>query len=321
MTASTLILLIAASGATAHDSPTATRKFRFTYSATIEGLEPGTAARVWLPVAPTNDDQEVEIVAINLPGEYQRNTEPNFNNDVLYFEAPADEAGKIPLSIDYRVTRMATTPAGTPADAGANRQFLGGSSLVPVDGTVAKRLFGVRPPKGTARQIARTIYERVDEHMRYDKTGEGWGRGDALWACDSRRGNCSDFHSLFISLARSEKIPSKFVMGFAIPPLRGSGEVGGYHCWGWFLPEGKGWVPVDISEANQHPDMQEYFFGNLTENRVQFTTGRDLALVPRQSGGLLNFFIYPYVEVDGQPYPAEKVARRFAYQDVPASGK
>jgi hypothetical protein len=39
----------------------------------------------------------------------------------------------------------------------------------------------------------------------------------------------------------------------------------------------KGWVPVDISEANRNPELKEYYFGNLTEDRVRFTTGRDIA--------------------------------------------
>jgi transglutaminase superfamily protein len=44
-------------------------------------------------------------------------------------------------------------------------------------------------------QQARVIYEYVTSVMKYDKTGKGWGRGDAVYACDIRRGNCTDFHS------------------------------------------------------------------------------------------------------------------------------
>jgi transglutaminase-like putative cysteine protease len=44
--------------------------------------------------------------------------------------------------------------------------------------------------------------------MRYDKTGTGWGRGDVLYACDAKKGNCTDFHSLFIAMARSQGIPA-----------------------------------------------------------------------------------------------------------------
>jgi transglutaminase-like putative cysteine protease len=86
--------------------------------------------------------------------------------------------------------------------------------------------------------------------------GEGWlnlignAQVDSLWPCDSRYGNCTDFHSLFISMARCSKIASKFEMGFSVPEKPGAGTIPGYHCWAWFLAEGKGWVPVDISEAN-----------------------------------------------------------------------
>jgi len=75
-------------------------------------------------------------------------------------------------------------------------------------------------------------------------------------------------------------------------------------------------VPVDISEANKNPKMKEYYFGHLTEDRITFTTGRDITLVPKQDGEPLNFFVYPYVEVDGKPYAAEKVKRKFGYEDV-----
>jgi transglutaminase-like putative cysteine protease len=134
--------------------------------------------------------------------------------------------------------------------------------------------------------------------------------------CDSRFGNCTDFHSLFNALARSQKIPAKFESGFGIPTKRGTGDVPGYHCWAKFKPEGRGWVPVDISEANKNPKMSDYYFGNLTEDRVTFSTGRGLTLSPKQDGPPLNFFVYPYVEVDGKPYSADKIKRRFAYEDV-----
>jgi hypothetical protein len=61
--------------------------------------------------------------------------------------------------------------------------------------------------------------------------------------------------------------------------------------------------------------MKAYYFGNLTENRVTFTTGRDIQLVPKQDGEPLNFFVYPYVEVDGKAWPREKVQNRFAFRD------
>jgi len=163
---------------------------------------------------------------------------------------------------------------------------------------------------------AKAFYDLVNGHMKYDKTNPGWGRGDSVWACDSKTGNCTDFHSLFISLARAHKIPAKFEIGFSIPEKRGKGPVAGYHCWAKFRPTEKGWVAVDISEANKEPKMKDYYFGNLTEDRVTLTTGRDIDLVPQQKGKALNYFIHPYAEVEGKPVAADKIKPANTYEDV-----
>ena len=47
-------------------------------------------------------------------------------------------------------------------------------------------------------------------------------------------------------------------------------------------------------------------------NRVQFSMGRDLRLNPAQDGKPLNYFVYPYVEVDGQEYNNVSLAFSFA---------
>jgi hypothetical protein len=42
--------------------------------------------------------------------------------------------------------------------------------------------------------------------------------------------------------------------------------------------------------------------------------GRDLNLSPVQNGKPLNYFVYPYVEVDGQEYGSVSLA--FSFADV-----
>jgi hypothetical protein len=101
-----------------------------------------------------------------------------------------------------------------------------------------------------------------------------------------------------------------------IPSTRGAGEVPGYHCWAKFKPQGHGWVPVDISEANKNPQQRAYFFGHLCENRVAFSSGRDLELVPPQSGAAVNFLVDPYVEIDGKQWPADRIVRSYRYEDT-----
>ena len=319
------------------DRSTKSRTFLFTYGGTVKDLRLGQEARIWLPVPVSTMEQTIAIEKKELPGQEQIGKEGQYGNSVLFVQGKADDQGEIPFSITYKVTRKEvktdiTANGKKPGfweetgllDQSKLARFLQADAKVPIAGKPLELLAeSLKDKKLPDEQYAaaKVLYDVVNTHMKYSKEGQGWGRGDSVWACDSKFGNCTDFHSLFISMARGNKIPAKFEMGFPIPPKRGHGVVAGYHCWAWFLasfprsPWERGWIPVDISEANRFPDMKEYYFGNLTEDRVQFTTGRDMDLVPRQDGPALNFFIYPYVEVAGRTYPAEKVTRSFAYQD------
>ena len=106
--------------------------------------------------------------------------------------------------------------------------------------------------------------------MSYDKTGLGRGRGEAVWACDAKRGNCTDFHSPFIGMVRADGIPARFDIGFPLTENKDKRSIAGYHYW-----------------------------ASVDANRVQLSTGRDIALSPKQDGPALNYFVYPGVEVDG----------------------
>ena len=112
------------------------------------------------------------------------------------------------------------------------------------------------------------------------------------------------------SLARAKGIPTRFLIGF--PLAKGGGKSPGYHCWSDFYIDGQGWIPVDISEAWKHPEKRDYFFGAHDVNRMQFSMGRDLRLNPPQEGAALNYFVYPYVEVDGREHPNVSLAFSFA---------
>ena len=78
---------------------------------------------------------------------------------------------------------------------------------MPVDGKpldlLKENLKGKKLP-GEQYAAAKVLYDVVNTHMKYSKEGKGWGQGDSVWACDSKFGNCTDFHSLFISMARQQ---------------------------------------------------------------------------------------------------------------------
>jgi hypothetical protein len=306
-------------GQTQKAAPQKSRAFEFTYEAVISKLPAGKTAKVWVPLPDSTVDQDIVIDKDTMPAGARVGTEGQYGNKILFFEAMPDKDGSIAVSLRYKVTRReVATGDGVfrkPATGEKIERFLEPDKLVPTSGKLLLLVKGAKLDKDQL-EIARALYDIVNGHMKYDKTGVGWGRGDAEWACDSKTGNCSDFHSLFIALARSQKIPAKFEMGFPIPKKRGEGKIGGYHCWAWFLPDNKGWVAVDISEANRFVELRDYYFGHLSEDRVQFTTGRDIELVPRQNGAALNFFVDPYVEVDGRPLPAEQIKTSCSYRDL-----
>jgi transglutaminase-like putative cysteine protease len=41
-------------------------------------------------------------------------------------------------------------------------------------------------------------------------------------------------------MARAEKIPARFQIGFSLPAEKHSGEIAGYHCWAEFYIDSAG---------------------------------------------------------------------------------
>ena len=296
------------------DSSIASRAFRFVYGATLTDLEPGAEVRVWLPMATSNHEQDVNLESVDLPASFQETKEKKFGNTVIYLEAKANEKGEVPLKVTYRVLRRELTKLNREPVA-EKELWLKPSTLVPNDEKLRKAVVKDEDAKGDAMDMAKSIYVGVFDRMKYDKPSDnlGWGKGDSNFACEQCFGNCTDFHSLFMSAALNLDIPVRFEIGFPIPDEKGKGEVGGYHCWAKFQSEGK-WIPVDISEADKHPELKDYYFGNLTQNRVTFSVGRDLEVEPAPAAGTLNYLAYPYAEVDGKPH--KKFRKEFRYEDL-----
>ena len=138
------------------------------------------------------------------------------------------------------------------------------------------------------------------------KESYAYGNGNATYACDIGVGNCTDYHSYFMSLSRTMDVPARFHMGFNVPDGI-EGSIGGYHCWSDYHVDGEGWYPVDISEADKDPSKIDFFFGKLDCNRVEFTTGRDLEL--HNYTKYVNFFIYPLIE-------GTTFTKSFSYQNI-----
>jgi transglutaminase-like putative cysteine protease len=314
--------LLTAVTATAAVEPPRVRDFDFTYSVRVSELPQGThKVDMWLPYPTSDENQKVEVVEISSPYPYRISKDSGYGNSILYISATDPGTREIEVKLAVRVQRrenlrhaaIAANAAGRKVPPPANR-WLQPDRRVPLDDTIRQLAERITAGKRSDLEKARAIYDYVVNTMSYDKSGTGWGNGDIYWACDTKRGNCTDFHALFIGLNRAVGIPAKFEIGFPIPPDRGTGEISGYHCWAEFYLKGRGWIPVDASEAWKHPEKRSYFFGANDENRVRFSVGRDIVLNPKQAGEPLNYFIYPYVEVDGKPF--QQVVKSFRFKDL-----
>ncbi len=307
--------------------PISARQLEVTYRGVLAGIPAGAKTlRVWVPLPRDDDpDQEISGLEIAAPAVHAVRTEREYGNRMASFTLAAPLPERLEVALRFRVTRRETwanlrpTPdpgipdASGPAAGPGIERYLQADALVPVGGPFEEVLAEVVPPTEPPLEALRRIYDHLASTMRYSKEGKGWGNGDSLWACDARYGNCTDFHSVFISLCRTRGIPARFEMGFPLPAKRGEGEVPGYHCWARAFLAGTGWIPVDISEVAKRPEMKYYYFGNLTEDRILFTVGRDLTLDPTQQGPPLNYFVYPYAEADGAPVQGKAT---LAFRDV-----
>jgi transglutaminase-like putative cysteine protease len=296
-----------------------TRTFRFTYKATFRDVPAGAKSLdVWLPYPQTDANQTIRQVTIQAPGTVTIGREPVHGDEALFYHQDHPK-GPVELSLEVTATRRENAGEPEVLSPARAQQYLGAEPLVPLDGPVKTlALEAIQGKRGDAAK-ARGIYEKVTSMMKYDKSGTGWGRGDALFACDTKRGNCTDFHALIIGMARSQGIPARFAIGFPLPETRGSGEIPGYHCWAEIYVRRRGWVPVDSSEAAKSlargdTAKKDYYYGHHDENRIEFSRGRNLTLVPAQKAGPLNFFVYPYAEVDGKKH--EGIDRKFSFADI-----
>lgn len=264
--------------------------------------------RLWVPLPYEDAYQTISALEIHAPVRYQIRREPVHHNRYAYFTVNAEETrNPVDIELAFHVTRLehrvrldeASNLASGPADWTG---FLQPDRLVPVDGQIAELSRQQTAGATTAVEKARKIYDYVVATLHYDHQGTGWGRGDAIWACTAKHGNCTDFHSLFIAMARAAGVPARFEIGFPLPVSAHEGVIPSYHCWAEFYADAVGWIPIDASEAWKNPAKHDYFFGATDANRVMFSLGRDIRLDPAQAGDPLNYFVYPYAEVDGKPF-------------------
>lgn len=269
--------------------------FEFYYRVELPQLT--AAAKLWLPMPQTDSFQIVELLNVESPVMYEELTDRQFGNRIFYAELGPKNSGQN-IQLSYRVQRK--EKSAYLGEAPTEAMALAPSPLLPTGGRFTAIVNEVLQGKEQEGNLvkARALYDYVSGNLRYAKQGK-YGTGDANYACDSKSGNCTEFHSLFISLARTANIPARFAIGAALPAARNEGGVNGYHCWAEFYADGK-WWPVDISEANKYTALSTYYFGHHPANRIELSRGRAIKINPGPEAGAIPFMAYPILEVGGQ---------------------
>jgi transglutaminase-like putative cysteine protease len=303
----------------------ASRSFEATYVATVENVPAGlNRLEIWVPVPQDSPSQAVRNLRVDSPYPGSIRHEKEFGNSYFYFSTDQPRAGKLEIRVSFEADReevlaarlVRTGRSETPENL---QRYLKEEQLVTLSPRIRELARRITTGNRTPEAKAHAIYDYVVNTMTYDKTTPGWGNGDTERACDVAKGNCTDFHSLFMSLARAEGIPARFIIGFPLKP-EAEATVPGYHCWAEFYLPGRGWIPVDASDASKATDAKRrnYLFGNLDPDRVQFTMGRNIRLDPPPCAETLNYFIYPYAQGDG--HAITPVAIRLEYKNQPKAG-
>lgn len=279
------------------------QKYLFRYEVEIPAFTPRDKKRISLWVPYPREDAYQKVLKFHQKSRWPVHvtTEKKHGNKMIFAEGKASLKPQR-LAFEFEIERFISSgikkseldPFTYP------KIYLGPDRLIPIFPEI--KTLAMNEAKGARKssEKIRAFYDYVVKTMSYDKSGEGWGRGDAVWACQAKRGNCTDFHSLFIAMSRSQNIPARFEIGVPIPADLNEGEIPGYHCWAEaYADDLEKWIPIDATEAKKSGHVEDYF-GKLPNNRILLSRGRDLVLSPVQKGEPLNYFIYPYAEVEGK---------------------
>ena len=165
-------------------------EFEFVYRVKLPEIT--GSARIWIPLAKTDSFQTVSVEKLNIPMKWDKVQDRDYGNDICVVNAQPEDSGKT-IELRYKVVRKekAAYPAGN-ADAA---RYLQPEKLVPANETFKTLAEKATAGKTDDLERAKALYDHVISRMRYDKSGTGWGRGDAVYACDAHTGNCSDFHA------------------------------------------------------------------------------------------------------------------------------
>jgi transglutaminase-like putative cysteine protease len=319
---------------------------------TVNVPKDAKTVRIWFAVPQEDAQSSVRNLTVNTDGAVRYETD-SWGNRVGFLERRAPSSNKIVVTEEFELMRSeirnqldpANTRPLTPAERTALSRYLQPATHVIINDQIKSLSASIVGTETNPVRVARKIYDWTLNNVEY------WVKdpdhlkaspvGSSEYCLTKKTGNCTDFHSLYASLAMASGLPTRMVYGSLLKPTLNGLEIdGSYHCWIQFFAPQIGWVPLDVSLANIYakefplseknkklvelttatgykgvdPSKVDYYFGNLDERRVTWSTGRDLILQPAQQDGPVNALTKAYVEVDGKQHT--DWTRDFSYSEM-----
>ncbi len=330
------------------------KAFRVRHELGVQVPKDAKQVRIWFTLPQECPEQRVSDFKLDaLVG--WRKVKDSQNNEYAYLEVADPKEDKIRIVCTFDLVRSEVRSKVdakksrplTPAELRELAEYLKSNKHVVINDRVRKlsaEIVGTeKNPVIAARKIYDWLLNNVEYWVKDPKRWKASAEGSTEYCLDTHTGNCTDFHSLFASLARSAGIPTQIVYGSLFKPdLDGQDVDQSYHCWIEFYAPGFGWVPLDVALANIYkgkielddsnrtlvrrttatgyegpdPKSVEYYFGSLEPRRVTFSRGRDLHLQPPQAGGPVNAMSKAYIEVDGKELPASQWTRKLTFREI-----
>lgn len=300
----------------------------FEVTTRVDILNAKGTTKVWLPVPSVNSDYQRSLENAFFSNGITQMTQDGVDGaKMLYAEFAASETKPF-VEVTSRVQTQGRSidwsqKNAPPESADTLRYFTRPTMLIPTDGIVRKTALAATQGATTDVEKTRKIYDWIVANTYREPKVRGCGVGDikTMLETGDLGGKCADLNALFVGLCRSVGIPARDVYGIRlVPSAFGYKELSGnpaslkgaQHCRSEAYLKGYGWVamdPADVAKVMRletsewikttaNPvvaPVNAALFGGWEGNWMAYNTAHDVAL-PRSTGEVLGFFMYPMAE-------------------------
>ena len=285
-------------------TPRSFRSFDLSYVVTVAPPSGSRKLKVWIPLPSTDGFQTISQLQLSGPEKVRILVDSKSGDRRAFVTLDSRRVrGPAKIRVAFHITRYDRQMDGD--SAGGSRgtfpgnvaPFLQADASLPINGSIITDLSsaqtaGVTDPLEKAEKVyAYVVSTTYLDHAHCESSDR-----DTVETYEPLSGSCVDAHSLFVAMARAAGIPARLQVGFSLPEDQKEGTIAECHSWAEFYVNGKGWIPIDASEAGQEP------FGTVSTNRVMLASGQSISTTSASMSGSVNYSVHPYVEVDGNMY-------------------